>query len=234
MAARAVSLRSLLTAPFTDLLDGLDRTLAGKASRLAVVFLGLAVGWWIYVPIHELLHVAGCLVTGGEVSRLEVAPEYGGALLARLFPFVVAGGDYAGRLAGFDDHGSFWIHAATVLGPYLLTIFPGVWALLWAGDRSRPLLFGISLPVAYAPFMGLVGDAYELGSLVIVELPWWHDGRLVSDDLILLAGGGHGRAGWLGIALGVVVALAWAWSTYGLGRLLATRAIGGRGKGLSD
>jgi hypothetical protein len=221
-----VRLRARVAAPLTDLLDGLDRALAGKASRLAVVFLGLAVGWWIYVPIHELLHVAGCLITGGEVSRLEVAPEYGGALLARVFPFVVAGGDYAGRLSGFEDHGSFWIHAATVLGPYLLTIFPGVWALLWAGDRARPLLFGISLPVAYAPFMGLVGDAYELGSLVIAELPWWRDGRLISDDVILLARSGHDAAGWLGIGLGVVLALLWAWTTYSLGRLLATRTLG--------
>lgn len=228
-------LRAIAQAPLTDLLDGLDRALAGKGARLAVVFLGLAIGWWIYVPVHELLHVAGCLATGGEVSRLEVAPEYGGALLAQVFPFVVSGGEYAGRLSGFEDHGSFWIHAATVLGPYLLTLFPGVWALLWAGDRSRPLLFGMSLPVAYAPFMGLVGDAYELGSLVVAELPWWRDQRLISDDLILLARGDHDASAWLGIVLATGLALLWAWATYAFGRLLAVRALGsGKAQGRRD
>jgi hypothetical protein len=40
------------------------------------------------------------------VWRLEIDPLYGGALLARWLPFVEAGGEYAGRLSGFDTAGS--------------------------------------------------------------------------------------------------------------------------------
>jgi len=84
---------------FFDAFHGLDRCLDRGARGLAFALLGLAVGWWIYVPIHELLHAAACLLAGGEVTRLEIAPQYGGALLARIFPFVVSGGEYAGRLS---------------------------------------------------------------------------------------------------------------------------------------
>ena len=43
--------------------------------------------------LHELLHAAACLAAGGEVTRLEIAPQYGGGLMARVFPFVVSGGE---------------------------------------------------------------------------------------------------------------------------------------------
>ena len=89
-------------APARDLLAGLDLALDGRALALLAVFAGLAVGWWVYVPIHELGHVAGCLVTGGAVDRLDIDPLYGAALLERVFPFVHSGSEYAGRLSGFD------------------------------------------------------------------------------------------------------------------------------------
>ncbi|MCA1779733.1 MAG: hypothetical protein LC637_10200 [Xanthomonadaceae bacterium] len=96
---------------------------------LAVMMAGLLFGWWLYVPVHELLHVAGCLMAGGEVSRLELAPLYGGDVLEAWLPFVVSGSDYAGQLTGFDTGGSDWVYQSCVLLPYAITIFPGFW--LW-------------------------------------------------------------------------------------------------------
>jgi hypothetical protein len=93
---------------------------------------GLLAGWWIYVPLHELLHAGACLIAGGTVSRLEIAPLYGGSLLARLFTFIVPASAYAGRLSGFDVHGSDAIYLATDLGPFLLA--------LRAGDLTAALL----------------------------------------------------------------------------------------------
>ncbi|MEO1369492.1 MAG: hypothetical protein AAFX50_20120, partial [Acidobacteriota bacterium] len=144
--------RSFFTRPGLDTWHGLDRVLEGPAS-LAWVFVGLALGWWIYVPLHELLHAFACLATGGEVTKLEVAPLYGGHVLAAIFPWVEAGGEYAGRLSGFDTHGNDLIYLATDLGPFLLTLFPGVWALRRAVDTGKPWLYGGTLPFALAPFL---------------------------------------------------------------------------------
>ena len=66
---------SFLTAPIADLLNGLEHAIErGGARALALVGIGLALGWWLYVPLHELLHAAACLAFGGEVTRLEIAP----------------------------------------------------------------------------------------------------------------------------------------------------------------
>jgi hypothetical protein len=110
LRSASVRLLSPIVTPFSEILNGLDRCLSrspkGGLRSLAVIFLGLLVGWWIYVPVHELLHAAACAVAGGGVSRLEIDSMYGGALLARVFPFVVSGSEYAGRLSGFDTRGS--------------------------------------------------------------------------------------------------------------------------------
>jgi len=223
--------RHILRLPWDDTLRGLERSLAAGWPGLARIFVGLVLGWWIYVPIHELLHAAACAVTGGEVSELQISPLYGGALLARLFPFVTSGGDYAGRLAGFDTGGSDFVYLATVLGPYLLTVFPGVWWLRRAGARGpgagQGLLYGAALPVALAPFVSLPGDSYEIGSIVTTWVPPWaaRAELLRGDDVGLLAGrlaeAGAGPVLWSGLALGLVVGLAWAFLTYGLGAGLA-------------
>ena len=47
--------------------------------------LGLAIGWLIYVPVHELLHAAGCYLGGGMVSELEIKTIYGGGLLKTIY-----------------------------------------------------------------------------------------------------------------------------------------------------
>jgi hypothetical protein len=213
-----------LLLPFTDVLHGLDRCLIGRAGRgLALVLLGMAVGWWLYVPIHELLHAAACAATGGEVQRLEIGVPYGGALLARIFPFVVAGSRYAGRLSGFDTHGSDWVYLAADLGPFLLTLFPGVWLLRRSAAAPWPFLFGASLPLALAPFLSLTGDAYEIGSILVTRLPFWRDmaERVRGDDLFALPAG----APWETVAAAALVGLAWAWLTWKAGDRVA-RGLG--------
>jgi hypothetical protein len=220
-------IRRLFALPFRDTLRGLDHCLDAGARGLGLVALGLAVGWWLYVPIHEILHAAACRVAGGGVSRLEIDAMYGGGLLARVFPFVVPASDYAGRLSGFDTRGSDLIYLATDLGPFVLSLFPGVWALRRAAAARRPLLFGAALPFALAPFLSLPGDAYEIGSILVTRLPPWAEpatrallrgddvGRKVT-DLTAVAG-----APWGGAALAFVVGVVWAFLTYGLGNVVA-------------
>ncbi|HVS02545.1 MAG TPA: hypothetical protein VMT16_07230 [Thermoanaerobaculia bacterium] len=220
-------LAAALARPGLDLLRGQARCLA-RPRDLAVLFLGLLLGWWIYVPLHELLHAAACLAAGGEVWRLEISPLYGGALLASAIPWVVAGGDYAGRLAGFSTGGSDLVYLATDLGPFLLTLFPGVWALRRAARSGRALLFGLAIPFALAPFLSLPGDAYEIGSLAVTQLPAWSgeaaESALRGDDVARVARGlteSEVPGRWTAFALAVVLALAWAWTTWGLGALVA-------------
>ena len=224
--------RSLFATPFRDAFRGLDRCLDAGARGLAFAALGLFAGWWLYVPLHELLHAAACRAAGGQVSRLEIEAVYGGGLLAHLFPFVVPASDYAGRLSGFDTRGSDLIYLATDLGPFVLTLFPGVWALRRAAAARRPLLFGASLPFALAPFLSLTGDAYEIGSILVTRLPPWAApavrGMLRGDDLgkrISALAGMAAGAPWGGATLAVAAGVFWAFLTYGLGGAVA-RALG--------
>jgi hypothetical protein len=213
-------------------MHGLDRVLRGSFKRLAAVGLGLLAGWWLYVPAHELLHAAACAAAGGGVTRLEIDRIYGGALLARWFRFVAAGSQYAGRLSGFDPHGSDLVRLATDLGPFLLTLFPGVWGLRRAARAGRPFLFGGALPFALAPFLSLGGDAYEIGAILVTRLPPWASPAtlqlLRGDDLGLkvreLAAAGQ-HPPWGGAALAAFLGLVWALLTYGVGAAIA-RALG--------
>ncbi|MGZ6333769.1 MAG: hypothetical protein ACXWP5_14190 [Bdellovibrionota bacterium] len=95
----------------------LEAFLDGKVRRLAWVLAGFGAALWIVIPLHELLHAAGCALTGGTVQRLEIQPVWGGALLAHLFPWVVSGGRYAGRLSGFRPSSDF-SYFVTVLLPH--------------------------------------------------------------------------------------------------------------------
>lgn len=208
---------------FLDTFHALDRCLDRGARGLALALLGMIVGWWVYVPLHELLHAAACVLAGGGVTRLEIAPQYGGALLARVFPFVEAGGEYAGRLSGFDTRGSDLIYLATDLGPFVLTLFPGVWLLRKAGAAGRPVLFGLSLPFALAPFLSLTGDAYEIGSILVRQE------ILRGDDLLKKAGelAALPDAPWGGFILAALLGLAWAVLTCAAGGAVA-RVLGQR------
>ncbi len=222
--------RKFFTVPASDFWHGYVNCLDHGLRGFVLVLAGLVAGWWIYVPIHELLHAAGCVVTGGSVSELEIDELYGGSLLARIFPFVTAGGDYAGRLSGFDTGGSDLIYLATVLAPFLLTVFPGVLALRRSGAASAPGLFGISLPFALAPFLSLTGDAYEIGSIFVTRLPPWSANEVLrTDDAVRLAETLAGTAGapWSGFLLALVTGLLWAFATYALG-VVAARFFSGR------
>ena len=208
-----VRLLSPIVIPFSELLDGLDRCLTRGIKSLAVIFLGLLAGWWVYVPVHELLHAAACAAAGGGVSRLEIDSMYGGALLARIFPFVVSGSEYAGRLSGFDTRGSDWIYLATDVGPFILTIFPGVWWMRRAAASRRAFAFGASLPFAMAPFLSLTGDAYEIGSILV------RDPVLRGDDVFKMAEVLSRTPGapWAGFALAALLGVVWAFLTWWAG-----------------
>jgi hypothetical protein len=148
--------------------------LKSETVHIARAMLGLTfavvVVWWATVPIHELLHVAGCVLTGGAVSELTVQPIYGGTLLARWLDFVKPGGDYAGQLSGFDTGGSDVTYFVTVAFPFLLTIFFGVSMLEFAARRSNPLWHAIGVVHTVLPIASIGGDYYEMGSIVFTRL----------------------------------------------------------------
>lgn len=216
--------------PAKDAFRGLEALLMRSGGRaLVLVFLGLLLGYWIYVPLHELAHAFACLATGGTVTRLEIDALYGADFLSRVFPWVVSGSEYAGRLSGFDTGGNDLIYLATDLGPFVFTVFPAVLWLRWAARRGKPLLFGASLPWALAPFLSLTGDAYEIGSILVTRLPPWSEpavsALLRGDDLgkkiAELAAGA--APPWGGLVIAVLLGTLWAFTTYGLGGWVAGR-----------
>jgi hypothetical protein len=222
---------SLLTLPLRDLLGGMLRCLDAGFRALLLLALGVLVSWFVYVPVHELLHALGCVATGGTVSELEIDAKYGGALLARVLPFVTPASDYGGRLSGFDTGGSDLVYLATDLWPYLLSVWPGVWALRRAARRGRPFWFGATLPVALAPFVSLTGDAYEIGSLLVTRVPPWSRleprTTLLGDDVFRVAENlsaiAAGAPEWLGLTVASLIGALWAFATYGLAARLARR-----------
>lgn len=205
--------------PVDDYLAALQAALPriGVVPVLAIAG-AAAVSWWIYVPIHELAHAFGCLWTGGAVTRLEVDPLYGAALLQKVFPFVSVGSEYAGQLTGFDTHGNDLTYLATDFCPFLLTVLIGVPLLRAARSRRTPLrcaiLLGAALPLALAPFTSVTGDYYEMGSILVSRaVALWNPSisltRWRSDDTFKLASQlfGAGGDGNLGDGAGVLFAL---------------------------
>jgi hypothetical protein len=167
--------------PFDDLVAAMDAQLARSTrptAAVVAVLLAGAASWWVYVPVHELLHALGCWGAGGRVTELQIARAYGGDLLSRFLPFVVGGGRYAGRLSGFDTHGSDLVYLATDALPFVLSIVVGVPLLKACARAGRPALLGPALVLAMAPFYSLPGDYYEMGSII------------TTGALALLRGGG--------------------------------------------
>lgn len=180
--------RSVLK-PFQALFEMMERAL-DSVQALLLLLLGFLLSWWIYVPIHELLHVLGCRLGGGKVEQLDISALYGGQLYAQVFDFVRVGGDYAGRLSGFDTGGSDLTYLMTIMIPYFLT--PLGFLLMQVGDRKKQVfLLGTGIPVAFAPLISLTGDFFELASLTLFQVwpgPGSSNRALISDDLFRLLG----------------------------------------------
>ena len=242
------ALRSLVLSPVDDYVAALTRFAAGwRWPRLALLIVAAAVSWWIYVPMHELAHAFGCMLGGGSVSRLDIDPIYGAALLQRVFPFVSVGSEYAGQLTGFDTRGSDVTYLLTDFLPFLGTILIGVPMLRGAGradlnPNAQAMLFGAAIPVAFAPFISLTGDYYEMGSIIVSRLATWVDGggvftRWRSDDLFKLAEqlfGAEGSGTMLdavGLAASFVVGVVLAFATYAAGAAWAQMIHLSRGTG---
>lgn len=227
-------MRRLIAEPLADYMSALDAMRDRGALGLLYAGLSLLVAWFAYVPLHEMLHAWGCMLAGGEVTRLEIAPEYGGALLARIFPYVVSGSSYAGQLTGFDTRGNDAIYLVTVLMPFLLTIIVGVPLLKhvarpMARPWLRPWLLGAATLLAYAPLVSLIGDYYEAGSILVSRAAHALDpslplARWRSDDLFLLVtklrDTGAGPLDWLGVALSLITGTIVALLTYQAGARL--------------
>ena len=216
---------------------------------MMLVVLGFIVTWFLYVPVHELLHAVGCWATGGTVTELQIDTKYGGGILKQWFPFVVAGGGpYAGRLTGFDTHGSDLVYLATDFMPFVLSLFPGVSLLFVCRRRSRPWLLGASVVLGLAPFYNATGDYYEMGSIVVTRVWTWSVGAdsgtlgytfVRSDDVFRLLGEliatrtelGLTSAGRVLVTAGLVVlsmavSILLAFASYAAGRVLAVRVVG--------
>lgn len=229
--------------PFRDLVAAMDAQVA-RASRpkrafLIVLLAGVAT-WWVYVPVHELLHALGCYLAGGSVSELQIAPRYGGTLLARVLPFVVGNSDYAGRLSGFDTKGSDLIYLATDALPFLLSVFIGVPLLKACAGGTRPALLGAAFVLGLAPFSSLTGDYYEMGSIITTRAIGVLHGAggpppfatLRSDDVVKLVSDVFTRPGEFQVQTSYDAAMAALVITVGLGvgalLAFATYAAGAR------
>jgi hypothetical protein len=227
-----------LFAPWRDALAAMEHALR-QGGSVALIQLGIALlaSWCLYVPVHELMHAWGCLLAGGQVSRLEIDEIYGGALLSGFLPYVVAGSEYAGRLSGFDTGGSDAVYMTTVFFPYLLTLFPGVALLQHATrlDKGSAWAFGVATPLAFAPFLAIAGDYYEMGAILLSRLlagvypeaaTRWRgdDFTLIWSNLPALPSPG----GWsdrLGLAASLALGTALAFATYALGARIAQQCM---------
>ncbi|HEX4523114.1 MAG TPA: hypothetical protein VH704_06310 [Casimicrobiaceae bacterium] len=231
----------LFVAPFTDLFAGLQRSTDAIGGRaLPLLLVACAAGWWLYVPVHELMHAWGAQLGGATVTRLDIDPIYGARFLQRIFPYVQVGSAYAGQLAGFDTHGSDLAYALTVFFPFVLSIAIGVPLLVRAGRAPAPgvattLLFGFVLPVAWAPLLSIGGDFYELGAIVVsraaavagVDGAGWR-----GDDAVAIIGHRLGGAFcWVdaaGVAASLLLGIVLAFITYAAGRAVAALIVRSR------
>jgi hypothetical protein len=224
--------KTLLALPFEDLLSGLDNCFSKfSALYIAAAIISFLVSWWVYVPLHELGHALGCILGGGNVSKLEISPMYGAALLKEIFPFVSVGSEYAGQLTGFDTKGNDLIYLLTVFLPFLLTIFIGV-PLLRSVPRSTPIAaeikLGLGFPIAFAPFISFSGDYYEMGSIIISKIanlisPTIEMIRWRSDDVFKLVeelffnGNFYGITDVAGVTVSFLLGIILIYITYMLG-----------------
>lgn len=164
-------MRKWIYIPLDDVLGAMEPIMRVRSPfrSLAPMMAAMVITWFVYVPIHELMHAYGCIVTGGTVTELEIKPMYGGSILARYFDFVTPGGPYAGRLSGFDTFDNDLIYLATDFAPFLLTVLIGVPLLRWCTRARRPWVFGAAVVVGLAPFYNLPGDYFEMSSILVTR-----------------------------------------------------------------
>lgn len=235
-ATMPIPLRTLVF-PWVEVARHLFRPLLARTDgnpylQLLWLWVAAVVTWFVSVPVHELLHVAGCVLFGGSVSELTIQPMYGGHLLARVFPFVVTGGDYAGQLTGFDTGGSDVCYFATDFFPFILSIFLGVPMLVIAHVRRNVVAHAIGLVQTLMPVVSLVGDYYEMGSILMTRAAGLAAGSPTSDairgdDFILVlsqVGESAGGTGQAMVAVAFVVGLILCAITLDLS-LLAARLV---------
>ncbi|HKI49122.1 MAG TPA: hypothetical protein VKA69_07325 [Desulfobacteria bacterium] len=180
------------------------------------MLLGLILFWHIYVPVHELLHVSGCLLGGGEVESLNLKPQYGGWILQKLFPFVIPESDYAGRLTGFKTPNS-WAYALVDLFPYSISFF-GITLIEFCRRKKLAVLLGLGIILAFVPFISIPGDYYEAVSLATTQLgeainPALQAGAFVSDD-VFRSIKQLGEAGTLDWSFGALIFLGFLLAAY--------------------
>ena len=183
--------------PWLALKPAFKLTLAGLESHidrngfkgLVVILISTILFWHIYTPLHELAHVAGCLISGGTVEELAIKPQYGGTLLQAIFPFVVTETEYAGQLTQFTTPNDF-SYLVVDLFPYLFSLF-GVALLEWSRRRNQAWVFGLGIILSFIPLLSVPGDYYEAASLLTSQLATVLDPQLparflLSDDFPLL------------------------------------------------
>lgn len=225
----------LFVTPFTDLFDGLMRSTDVLGARaLPLLLAACVIGWWLYVPLHELMHAWGAQLGGATVTRLDIDPIYGARLLQRIFPYVQAGSAYAGQLSGFDTHGSDLAYALTVFFPFILSVAAGVPLFVRAAQTAVPgvastLLLGVALPIAWAPIVSIGGDFYELGAIAVsraaasigVDGHGWRGDDVVVIVRSRLDGEALPLADLAGVAASLFVGVVLAFVTYAAGRTVA-------------
>jgi hypothetical protein len=205
---------------------------------LIKVLAGLIVFWHLYVPFHELLHVAGCLLGGGQVTSLTLKPQYGGSILGKLFSFVVPESEYAGRLTGFTAPNG-WVYAFVDFLPYTISLF-GLTVIMYCRRKRAAFLLGLGFILAFVPFMSVPGDYYEAVSLVTTRMaesmdPGLRKGVLVSDDLFrslkgLAQGGNLNWAVGICIIAGIMASVYLALMTFALQVKIGDVFFNGRSK----
>jgi hypothetical protein len=225
-----VGVQRFFAQPLHDYVEGLLISFRGGLGQaLILIAAAFMLSWWIYVPIHELSHAYGCILAGGTVTRLEMAPIYGAAWLQQFFPFISVGSDYAGRLSGFDTHDSDLVYLVTDATPFLWTVLIGVPLLraVTSSSIGQRIQFGASLPIAFAPFVSLIGDYYEMGSILVSRVgvalkPNLPVGRWRSDDVfrlvdLLWSHGDLRGEDVIGIGASAVLGTLLAFGTYWVG-----------------
>ena len=224
-------MRELLAMPFTDVYRGVQRATEALGLRaLPLLIAACAAGWWVYVPVHELMHGWGAQLGGATVTRLDIDPWYGARLLQRVFPYVHPGSAYAGQLAGFDTHGSDLAYVLAVIFPFALTVVVGIPVLVRA-LRATPsvtstLLLGLVLPVAWAPILSIGGDYYELGAIAISRIAATFGvdgGSWRGDDVFAVLGRVSNAGDAIGVSASLLLGAVLALATYAGARLAAAR-----------